>query len=119
MAERMLVICPTSQAKVAAADWHDGQITRHSASGYPESICQDDEQLLLHPPSLRGAKATKQSRIVPSRHPLDCFAGARNDGGGSGRRTGKSTDFPPPCTSTPVKTGVSRQKSQKTPRKAV
>jgi hypothetical protein len=27
MREQMPVICPTSQAKMPAADWHDGQIS--------------------------------------------------------------------------------------------
>jgi hypothetical protein len=35
------------------------------------------------PPSLRGAFATKQSRIFFA--DLDCFAGARNDGDGNVR----------------------------------
>jgi len=30
--EKVLVICPTSQAKMRATDWHDGQISRHSRS---------------------------------------------------------------------------------------
>jgi hypothetical protein len=45
MAGNVLVICPTSQAKMPATHWHDGQITssfRKPRSGYPESICQED-----------------------------------------------------------------------------
>src|SRR4051794_7357120 len=60
------VICPTSQVKAAATNWHDGQIRSGSRTVSPQLAPDDPDQIdrTIRIPDLDGPFAVRFKRIL-------------------------------------------------------
>jgi hypothetical protein len=62
MRESMVLICPTPQARMPAADWHDGQLAHGAHAGlYSEGLGR-------HPPASLKCRSCRKGRHAPPVH---------------------------------------------------